>query len=60
MNSIKEEILNEIRVDHAINSSTQEQDKENKNVESKSHIGKVEAQLKKKRFESLTYDIPSL
>ena len=37
--SIKVEILNEVRVLHTFNSSTQEEDKENNNVESSSHIG---------------------
>ena len=36
LHSIKEEILNEIRVHHTLNSSTEEEDKENKNVESQS------------------------
>ena len=39
--SIKEEIFSERRVLHILNSSTQEEVKENKDVESQSHIGKV-------------------
>ena len=60
LHSIKEEILNNIRVRHTLNSSTKEEDKENKNVESQPLTGKVEAQLKKKKIESLTYDFSSL
>ena len=52
--------MNEIRVLHTLNSSTQEEVKENKDVESESHTGKIEAQLKKNRFESLKNDISSL
>ena len=60
IHSIKEEILNEIRVRHVRKSSTQEEVKENKHVESQSLTGKVEAQLTIKKFESLTYDISSV
>ena len=60
LHSIKEKSLNEIRVHRTLNSSTQEEEKENKNVESQSHIGKIEAQLEKKRFEPLTFDHSSL
>ena len=49
INSIKEEILNEIRVCHTLKSSTQEEVKENKDVESQSLTRKVEAQMKKKK-----------
>ena len=59
IHSIKEEILNEIRVWHTRKSFTQEEVNENKDVESLSLTGKVEAQLKIKKFESLTYDISS-
>ena len=52
LHSINEEILNERRVLHMRRSSTQEEIKENKDVEFQSPIGKVEAQLKKKKFES--------
>ena len=57
---IKEEILNEIRVYHTLNSFTQDEIKENKDVEFESRIGKFEAQLKKKGFESLTYDFSTI
>ena len=57
MHSIKEEILNEIRVRHIRKSFTQEEVKENKDVESQSLTGKLEAQLNIKNFESLTYDL---
>ena len=57
MHSIKEEILNEIRVLHTLKYSTQEEVKENKYVESQSLIGKVEAQLKTNKFDSLSYDL---
>ena len=40
-------------------SLTQEEVNENKDVESLSLTGKVEAQLKIKKFESLTYDLSS-
>lgn len=43
LHSFKEDSLNETRVLHTLNSSTQEEDKDNKNVESQSHIGKAEA-----------------
>ena len=59
INYIKEEILNEIRAPHTRNSSI-EKVKENKDVESRSPIRNVEAQLKKNKFESLTYDLSSL
>ena len=52
--------MNEIRDLHTHKSSTQEEFKENKDVESQSLIGKVEAQLKKKSFESLRYHLSSL
>ena len=58
IHSIKEEILNEIRVRHTRKSFTQEVN-ENKDVESLSLTGKVEAQLKIKKFESLKYDLSS-
>ena len=45
IHSIKEEILNEIRVGHTRKSFTKELN-ENKDVESQSLTGKVEAQLK--------------
>ena len=57
IHSIKEEILNEIRVRHTRKSFTQEEVIENKVVESQSLTGKVEEQLKINNFESLTYDI---
>jgi hypothetical protein len=59
IHSMREEILNEIRVRHTHKSFTQEEVNENKDVESLSLIGKVEAQLKIKKFESLTYDLSS-
>ena len=59
IHSIKEEILNEIRVLHTCKLFTQEEVNKNKDVESQSLIGKVEAQLKIKKFESLTYDLSS-
>ena len=52
--------MNKIKVRHTLKSSTQEEVKENKDVESQPLTGKVEAQLKKKKFESLTYDLSSL
>ena len=60
MNSIKKEIFNEIRAHHTPISSTQEEVKENKDVESQSLTRKVEAQLKKTKFEYLTYDLSSI
>ena len=57
IHSMREEILNEIRVRHTCKSFTQEEVNENKDVESLSLTGKVEAQLKIKKFESLTYDL---
>ena len=57
IHSMREEILNEIRVRHTRESSTQEEVNKNKDVESLSLIGKVEAESKIKRFESLTYDL---
>jgi hypothetical protein len=51
--------LNEIRVQHTRKSFTQEEVNENKDVESLLLIGKVEAQLKIKKFESLTYGLSS-
>ena len=57
---IKKEILNEIRVHDILRSSTQEEVKKNKDVESQSLTRKVEAQLKTKKFESLTYDFSSI
>ena len=57
IHSMREEILNEIRVRHTCNLFTQEEVNENKDVESLSLTGKVEAQLKIKKFESLTYDL---
>ena len=51
--------MNDIRVRHTRNSFTQEEVKENKDVESQSLRGKVEAQLNIKKFESLTYDLSS-
>jgi hypothetical protein len=57
IHSMREEILNEIRVRHTHKSFTQEEVNENKYVESLSLIEKVEAQLKIKKFESLTYDL---
>ena len=48
--------MNEIRIRHTHKSFTQEVN-ENKDVESLSLTGKVEAQLKIKNFKSLTYDI---
>ena len=59
IHSIKEKNLNEIRVRHTRKSFTQEEVNENKDVESQSLTGKVEAQLRIKKFESLTYDISS-
>ena len=59
IHSIKEEILNEIRVQDTRKSFTQEEVNENNDVESQSLIGKVEAQLKIKKFKSFTYDISS-
>ena len=60
LHSIWEEILNDIRDYHTLNSCIIEEVKEIKDVEFESHIGKVEEQyLKKKRFES-TYDLSSL
>ena len=58
IHSIKEEILNEIRALHTCNSSTKEV-KKNKDVESQSLTVKVEAQLKIKKFESMTCDFSS-
>lgn len=56
-----EENLNEIRVFHSLNSSIEEdEDKENKNVESYSHIEKIETHLGKVMLKSLTYDISLL
>ena len=49
--------LNYLSVLHILNSSTKEEGKEKKNVESWSHIGKIEAKLEKRRFESLTYGL---
>ena len=60
LHSIKGDILNYLRFLHTFKSSTQEEDNENKNVESRSHIGKIEAQLEKKRFDSSTFDHSSL
>ena len=60
IHSIKEEILNKIRVRHTRKSSIQEKIKENKDVESQSLTGKVEAQLTIKKFKSLKYDILSI
>ena len=54
---MREEILNEIRVRHTHKSVTQEEVNKNKYVKSLSLIGKFEAQLKIKKFDSLTYDI---
>ena len=54
---MREEILNEIRVRHTRKSFTQEEVNKNKDVESLSLTGKVEAQLTIKKFESLTYDL---
>ena len=54
---MREEILNEIRVQHTRKSFTQEEAKENKDVESLSLTRKVEVQLKINKFESLTYDL---
>ena len=59
MHLIREENLNEIRVLHTLKAFTQGEVKENKDVESQSLTGKVEAQLKKKKFDSLTYDLSS-
>ena len=59
IHSMREEILNEIRVRHTHKSFTQEEVNENKDVESQSLIGKVEAQLNIKKSESLTYNISS-
>ena len=59
IHSIKEEILNEIRVCHTHKSLTQEEVNKNKDVESQSLTGKVEAQLKIKKFYFLTYDLSS-
>ena len=58
--SIKEEILNEIRVQDTHKSFTQEEVKENKDVESQSLTRNIEAQLKIKKFDSLTYYLSSL
>lgn len=52
--------MNEIRVLHTLNSSTQEEDRDNKDVESQPHIREIEAQLEKNRFDSLTYSLSSL
>ena len=60
IHSIKEEFFNEIRVLHTLKSSTQEEVKDNKDVESQSLTSKVEAQLKKNKIESSTYDLSSL
>ena len=60
LHSIKYEIYNEIRVRHIVNSSIEEEDNENKNVESQSHIAKMETHLERLRFESLKYDMPLL
>ena len=60
IHSIKEKNLTEIRVRHTRKSSTQEEVKKKKDVESQSLTGKVEAQLMIKKFESLTYDISSV
>ena len=57
LQSIKEEVMNEIRVQHIRKSFTQEQVNKNKDVGSLSLTGKFEAQLKIKKFESLTYDL---
>ena len=43
LHSIKEKILNEIRIHHTLESSTQEEVKENKDVEPQSLTGIVEA-----------------
>ena len=59
IHSMREDILNEIRVRHTRKSFTQEEVNNNKVVESQSVTGKVEAQLKIKNFESLTYDLSS-
>ena len=59
IHSIKEEILNEIKVRHTHKSCTQEEVDENKDVESRSLTVKVEAQLKIKKFESLRYGLSS-
>ena len=59
IHSIKEEILNEIRVQHTRKSFTQEEVNDNKDVESQLVTGKVEAQLKIKKFKSLTCDLSS-
>lgn len=54
---MREIFLNEIRVRHTRKSFTQEEVNKKKDVESLSLIGKVGAQLKIKKFESLTYDL---
>ena len=59
IHSMREEILNEIRVRHTHKSFTQEEVNENKDAESQSLTGKVETQLNIKKFESLTYDLSS-
>ena len=59
IHSMREEILNEIRVRHTRKSFTQEEVNKNKDVEPLSLTGKVEAQLNIKKFESLTCDISS-
>jgi hypothetical protein len=53
-------ILNELRLAHSLNSLPQQEDKENKRVESWSHIDKSETQWENKRFESSTLDHSSL
>jgi hypothetical protein len=59
LNSIKEEILNEIRF-HLTHKSSTGEVKESKDVESQTLMGKYEVKLKKKKFESVTYDLSSL
>ena len=56
LHAIKEEILNKLRFLHTLNSSTHDEEYDNKNVESLSYIWKNEVQLEKKRVESLTFD----
>ena len=52
IHSMREKILDEIRVRHTRKSFTQEEINENKDVESLSLTGKFEEQFKIKKFES--------
>ena len=60
INDIKGNNLNQLRFFHNLTSYDGEEDKENKNVESQSLIGKIEARLEKNRFKSLKFNHSSL